>query len=79
MTQSVAVCRKSLFRDIKQLQLNDQILFELRVYLDILVAVRVHNHPGLPEREIEGIVRMTMDPQVGTMVDTSGMYRRQRG
>ena len=56
-------------KEMAQLQLNDQLPVELRVYLDILVAVWVHNHPGLPERVIEGIVRMTMDPQVWTMVD----------
>jgi hypothetical protein len=52
-----------------KLQLNDQFLIVLRVYLHILVTVWVHDNSRLPERVSEGVMRVAMNPQVGALVD----------
>ena len=63
----VVICCDSEYTT--KLNLKDEVVFELRIYFDILVPIRVDNHPRLSEHVIEGVVRMAMDPQAGAMVD----------
>lgn len=50
-------------------ELNDQLPVVLRIDLHILVAVRIHNHPGFAENVVERVVGMAMHPEIRAMIN----------